>query len=384
MATTSDQPLYLQIREQLIERFADYPLDTQLPTNRDLAQEFGVALLTVKRAMDTLARDGYIDRRQGKGTFLRAHERQIQRSDPTDRPNGRLLVAVPSFYSYEYWRRVDDAAELALRRGYGLAEYRFRRETTYVDFIAAARAIDKLQGVLIDPVPDTLGARAVQQLDTLGVPVVVFSHCQEARTTANLVTIQPDWYQAGYKLAEELLTAGHRRIGFVEAEPPGQDGNRRLAGRRRSRQARPPALASDQPSVGGERRRGPGRGPRVAGRRGDGTDLRRHRQRPAGLPRDPGTGPDLPARRQRGRQRGLQRPRGLVPPAPDHGGHRHPGRDGTGAGPGLQQQRRHADPHLRVRRDGHATRQRGSAARVITPASRHPDRGSERRSERQK
>lgn len=236
MAGTSESspPLYVQIRDQLIERFIDFPLDTQLPTNRQLAEEFGVALLTIKRAMDTLASDGYIDRRQGKGTFLRSHERRVQTTDRTDRPSGRILVAVPSYFSHEYWKRVDVAAELSLRRGFGLAEYRFRQETTYVDFIASAKEVDNLKGILIDPVPGTLTPKVAHSLDEIGVPVLIYGHCQAARTSRNLITIQPDWYQMGYKLAEELLAAGHRRIGFVEAEPPGQDGNLRLKGIRQA------------------------------------------------------------------------------------------------------------------------------------------------------
>ncbi len=45
---------------------------SRLPTERDLATEFDVSRLTVRRALDRLEHDGLVYRVQGAGTFVAA------------------------------------------------------------------------------------------------------------------------------------------------------------------------------------------------------------------------------------------------------------------------------------------------------------------------
>ncbi len=65
-------PLYQKVREQLkqqIDRGFWKPGDL-LPTEPELGEQFGVSAGTVKQALLSLARDGLIIRRAGKGTFV--------------------------------------------------------------------------------------------------------------------------------------------------------------------------------------------------------------------------------------------------------------------------------------------------------------------------
>lgn len=42
----------------------------RLPANEDLAAEFGVSRVTIRQAVELLARDGMIEAQQGRGTFV--------------------------------------------------------------------------------------------------------------------------------------------------------------------------------------------------------------------------------------------------------------------------------------------------------------------------
>lgn len=67
-------PLYQQLQRALRDAIADNRLaaDEALPPERDLAEEFGVSRITVRKALDALVGEGLLTRRQGAGTFVAA------------------------------------------------------------------------------------------------------------------------------------------------------------------------------------------------------------------------------------------------------------------------------------------------------------------------
>lgn len=62
------EPVYLQIVARLKAELLDYAAGDLLPGELPLAKRFGVNRHTVRRALDVLAQEGYVVRRQGKGT----------------------------------------------------------------------------------------------------------------------------------------------------------------------------------------------------------------------------------------------------------------------------------------------------------------------------
>jgi len=65
-------PLYYQLETILRRRIlsGDFPLDTPLPSEEALGQEYDVSRITVRQALASLEREGLILRRRGKGTFI--------------------------------------------------------------------------------------------------------------------------------------------------------------------------------------------------------------------------------------------------------------------------------------------------------------------------
>lgn len=67
-------PLYMQVKEALLDEILSgrcRPHD-RLPSERELSQQFDVSRMTVRQALQELARDGAIYARVGKGTFVAA------------------------------------------------------------------------------------------------------------------------------------------------------------------------------------------------------------------------------------------------------------------------------------------------------------------------
>jgi GntR family transcriptional regulator len=75
LSTDAGVPLHRQLFLVLhdeIDRGVIAPGDA-LPTEQTLCEQFGVSRITVRRALADLAEQGYIERRQGVGSFVRRH-----------------------------------------------------------------------------------------------------------------------------------------------------------------------------------------------------------------------------------------------------------------------------------------------------------------------
>lgn len=70
----SEQPIYLQIRNSIVEGIASGELEDgeMLPSVRALASELGINLHTVNKAYQMLKLDGFVEILRNKGTVIKA------------------------------------------------------------------------------------------------------------------------------------------------------------------------------------------------------------------------------------------------------------------------------------------------------------------------
>jgi GntR family transcriptional regulator len=100
----ASEPAWAQIEVQLAERIESGELrpGERLPPERALAQSLDVSRMTVRQALDALARRGLLERGVGRGTFVRAPARSF--SDRLGDAEARVLLAR------------EEGAELRVRR----------------------------------------------------------------------------------------------------------------------------------------------------------------------------------------------------------------------------------------------------------------------------
>jgi len=158
----SPMPRYAQLADVFRQRIAKnrWPPGTKLPTLEALMGEFEVARVTVRQAMELLARDGLVSAERGRGTFVTAQPVRDRRlkletslqaladGDRYGRPNLTLIeeaAASPRLYprdgtpapQYRFMRRVHSRNGEAYcvisiyldERIFRMAPRRFRRET---------------------------------------------------------------------------------------------------------------------------------------------------------------------------------------------------------------------------------------------------------------
>ena len=78
-------PLYQQVMDDLKGEIARgvYASGSRIPSEMELAKYYGVGRITVRRAIEELSRAGYLNRQQGRGTFVCAPKlkRKIRQKD---------------------------------------------------------------------------------------------------------------------------------------------------------------------------------------------------------------------------------------------------------------------------------------------------------------
>jgi GntR family transcriptional regulator len=80
---SSDRPLYRQISDRLRLLVAGMRPGERIPSEPELARQFGVSRFTIARSVQDLVEDGLVSRRQGLGSFVA--------SPPLKRTPGELL-----------------------------------------------------------------------------------------------------------------------------------------------------------------------------------------------------------------------------------------------------------------------------------------------------
>ncbi len=153
---TSSTAIYVQLREILRSHIQSVcPPGSALPSERDLAERFGLARMTVRQAIDALVGEEVIERVVGLGTFVRKPklDLQIKLTSYSEEMQRRGMVPAAKVLSFE---QIGASAFLAreLQVEEGTAVIRFRRllladnEPMSVDenFIPARRVPGLLDG----------------------------------------------------------------------------------------------------------------------------------------------------------------------------------------------------------------------------------------------
>ena len=79
ISNSSDKPIYEQIAMQIKSLIMDGTLSAgeALPSMRALAKDLHISVITVQRAYEDLARDGFIETVSGKGSFVASQNKEF-------------------------------------------------------------------------------------------------------------------------------------------------------------------------------------------------------------------------------------------------------------------------------------------------------------------
>ena len=193
---SSSQPLYLQLQRALKAAIDNRVLTAEdaLPAERELATDFKVSRITVRKALDGLVSEGLLMRRQGSGNFVSARVEKnfamLTSFSEDMRARGRTPRSV--------WLKrskgtVTPEEALALRLSPGTAVYRFHR-LRYADdtpmaieyATLAASALPALESVKesLYEALERRGSRPVRALQRLRAVLLTAEQAKLLKATA--------------------------------------------------------------------------------------------------------------------------------------------------------------------------------------------------------
>lgn len=196
-----------QLRTQI--RSGVWAAGAKLPTEQELARIHNVSLTTVRRALEDLAEEGLVVRRQGAGTFVAGQQTAV-------RGDGAVVgVIVPdtTLYYPQVLKGIEETlAAAGARLMLACAHYNPAEEEAALQRMLGSG----VQGLLVVPTlvgsPDP--AAVVRDLAALPVPAVLIERGLDGHDD-QADHVRTDHRAGGYSAVRHLAALGHTRLALL-------------------------------------------------------------------------------------------------------------------------------------------------------------------------
>ena len=199
---------YQNLRERLLADFwndGDLSIGSKLPTERELAERYGVSRATVSKATAALAAEGWVTKRQGSGIYIAAMA-------PTFAPRARIGFVAASL-RMTLCHRVFEGVEHVARNGHVSLEVAASNWSLQEEQRQIGLLQDRgVRGVVLYPVARRFGRKEYLADEYRDFPIVVVDQYEPEMNRPHLVF---DNFSAGRDMTREVLARGHRTIAFL-------------------------------------------------------------------------------------------------------------------------------------------------------------------------
>lgn len=178
----------------------------RLGTEAEIAARYGVSRITSKRAMDQLAREGVIERRPGRGSFVR---------EPSASAEPHLVgVVIPELSPTYGTRLLASLADGLAAHGFDMAVALSHGDQAIESEAVGRFRAHAVKGFVIFPVNGEYHNAAILRLHLDRVPLVLVD---KPLARVNVAAVWSNNEAAGYDATRHLIDLGHRRIGFLSS-----------------------------------------------------------------------------------------------------------------------------------------------------------------------
>ncbi len=205
------RPLHQQVAAALRQRLAarEFPPGVALPSELALQQEYGVSRATIRHALETLQREGLLQRQAGRGTYA-APVGPALVPPAGQRPCIGLVAArLDSLFLMDMLHGAEGEAEA---RGYDLlvanSNHAPQQERARIERLRGRGVV----GILVEPVPGTSLENYYRDLVDMEYPVVMLDRRHQG---VAMDYVGVDNVKATQEVVAHLIARGHRRIAYL-------------------------------------------------------------------------------------------------------------------------------------------------------------------------
>ncbi len=233
-------PLYQQVANSLRRQIVDgtIAVGDQLPPHRRLAEDYGVSVITINKALAGLVSEGILNSRVGRGTFVAVRPAALAvtapwRGDHAPSAGGRSLGFVLRDLNSPFFSMLAHVAEeRAHANGYGMLLLSSgnvsEREDTQIRRLLDV-GVDGLVVVTMSRTTYQL-SESLQQLQARRFPFVMVSYT----VGDDVPFVGSDVDRAGELVGQHFATLGRRKLGYITDRFGSSAGDARSTGYRRT------------------------------------------------------------------------------------------------------------------------------------------------------
>ena len=214
--------MYEQIYKEIINSIqnGEYKEKDLLPSEKDLAEQYGVSRITTNKAMNLLAKNGVIERVQGKGSFVSINAVEVTKAAELEEPievtsdlkQVPIGVIVDNFDVDWGSSLVKGIERECRRRNFSMFFY-----CTYGNVEEENKGIQTAlnhgaKGLILMPVQGEKYNVTILKLALNKFPVILVDRDMKG---IGIPCVKTDNYAASREMTEILIRQGHHRICFV-------------------------------------------------------------------------------------------------------------------------------------------------------------------------
>lgn len=207
--------LYQKIYNDLVQGICDntYPPGSRLPSEKELAEQYGVSRITSKKALEMLADQGCVARMPGKGTFVLEDKADRVETEVYHNSSKRMIGVVMDDFSPSFGSEIIHGIEFECRK----RNYYMVLKCTYGSVEEENKALDDLadlgvEGIILMSVQGENYSANVLRLVLEEFPIVLVDR---ELTGLPIPCVNTDNYTAAKELMELLFENGHTNICFL-------------------------------------------------------------------------------------------------------------------------------------------------------------------------
>lgn len=224
MENENGKAKYFTLMEQLKEDILSGRIQAgeKLPSENELAAQYGISRHTVRKALSILENEGYVTAYHGKGTFC--SERMIHRH------NSHNIAVVTTYISdYIFPRLIQGMDRVLTANGYSIILKNTGNSRTNEAKVLQEMLTKPIDGLIIEPSKSQILCKHLnlyEMLDKYDIPYVFIQG--NYPQMLDKPRIQMDDCRGGYLLTKYLIETGHKRIAGVFKADDSQGEQRHL------------------------------------------------------------------------------------------------------------------------------------------------------------